>query len=343
MSTTTSASTASITSAPSHLVGPLTTTYTPLGSDCSQIFWAQNPINHWLAFGGIGTGSTTCMPSGFNRETAYYYSPGICPTGYSAACSSFSKGSSATKTVATCCPTGYTCFADRPSDQIYGCTSYFTEDATLSINSVLFNTVTAASTTSYPVIYASTRITVTSGVNNVAAYGIIIERASDDPTWESSTTLSSTPSSIALPIASGSITLVSATSSSSSTSSAPHSTSTSSTSSAPSSTGLSTSAKAGVGVGVALGILLISAVAFLLFRRSRRRSEGSHPVPIAGNEAPTEYYEKFNDGPRYNDPSHISEAPSTTLYQRGGELHGNDMSYELLGSSTPVKQGRERE
>ncbi|CAD6449391.1 6186bbd2-40c5-4b47-8e9f-8eb3339936ba [Sclerotinia trifoliorum] len=334
MPTTTSAPTASITPASSHLVGPLTTTYTPSGSDCSQIFWAQNPINHWLAFGGIGTGSTTCMPSGFNRETAYYYSPGICPTGYSAACSSFSTDSSATKTVATCCPTGYTCFANRPSDQIYGCTSYFTEDATLSINSVLFDTVTAASTTSYPVIYASTKITVTSGINNVAAYGIIIERASDDPTWESSTTSSSTSSSTASPIASGSITLVSATSSSSSTSSAQQSTSTPST---PSSTGLSTGAKAGVGVGVALGVLLISAFAFLFFRRLQKRPQMSQPLPIAGNEAPTEYYEKYNDGRRYNDPSYISEAPSTTLYQQGGELHGNDMSYELLGSSTAVK------
>ncbi|KAF7861774.1 hypothetical protein EAF04_007657 [Stromatinia cepivora] len=338
MTTTTSASTASTTSALSHLVGPLTTTYTPLGSDCSQIFWAQNPINHWLAFGGIGTGSTTCMPSGFNRETAYYYSPGICPTGYSAACSSFSTGSSVTKTVATCCPTGYTCFADRPSDQIYGCTSYFAEDAALSISSVLFDTVTAASTTSYPVIYASTRITVTSGVNNVAAYGIIIERASDDPTWESSTTLSSTSSSTASPIASGSITLVSAASSSSSTLSSPQLTSASSTSSSvPSSKGLTTGAKAGVGVGVALGVLSISAVAFLLFRRLRKRSQGSQSGPIAGNAAPTEYYEKFNNGPRYNDPSYVSEAPSTTPYQRGGELHGNDISYELLGSSTPVK------
>ncbi|APA08603.1 predicted protein [Sclerotinia sclerotiorum 1980 UF-70] len=333
MSTTTGALTTSITSAPSHLVGPLTTTYTPLGSDCSQIFWAQNRLNHWLAFGGIGTGSTTCMPSGFNRETAYYYSPGICPTGYSAACSSFSTGLSATKTVATCCPTGYTCFADRPSDQIYGCTSYFTEDATLSINSVLFDTVTAASTTSYPVIYASTRIAVTSGVNNVAAYGIIIERASDDPTWESSTTSSSTSSSTASPIASVSKTLVSATSSSS-TSSAPQSTSTSSTSS---STGLSTGAKAGIGIGVALGVLLIGAIAFLFFRRLRKRSQISQPLSIVGNEAPTEYFEKFNDGRRYNDPSYISEAPSTTVNQQRGELHGNDISYELLGSSTPVK------
>ncbi|KAF7950167.1 hypothetical protein EAE96_007462 [Botrytis aclada] len=115
------------------------------------------------------------MPSGFNRETAYYYSPGVCPMGYSAACSSYSTDSSAIKTIATCCPTGYTCFANRASDQIYGCTSYFSEDETLSINSVLFDTVTAASTTSYPVIYASTTITVTSGVDKVAAYGVIIE------------------------------------------------------------------------------------------------------------------------------------------------------------------------
>ncbi|ESZ95604.1 hypothetical protein SBOR_4000 [Sclerotinia borealis F-4128] len=332
MSTTTSASTTSITSAPSSLVGPLTTTYTPPGSDCSQIFWAQNPLHQWLAQGGIGSGSSTCMPSGYRRQTAYYYSPGICPTGYSAACSSFSTGSSLSKTVATCCPTGYTCFANRPADEIYGCTSYFSDNETLSINSVSFDTVTAASTTSYPIMYASTTVMVTSGVDFVGAYGIIIERATDDPTWESSTTSSSTSSSTASPIASGSTTLVSATSSSSGISSA----STSTYISSPR-TGLTTGARAGVGVGVAFGIILICTGAFLLCKRLRKRPQGSQPIPIVDIGAQSQYYDKYNDGPQYNVPQYVAEAPATTVYQRGEELHGNPISYEMPGSSTPGK------
>ncbi|RAL62552.1 hypothetical protein DID88_004402 [Monilinia fructigena] len=336
MPTTTSASTASITLAPSTLVGSLTTTYTPSGSDCSQIFWAQNPINRWLAYGGIAAASSTCMPSGFKRATAYYYSPGICPTGYNAACSSFSTGSSVTKTVATCCPTGYTCFANRPADQIYGCTSYFSKDETLSINSVLFDTVTAASTTSYPIVYASTTITVTSGVDKVAAYGIIIERATDDPAWESNTASTSTSSLTASPIASGSTTLVSA-SLSSSTSLASTSTSTSSPS-----TGLSKGAKVGIAVGVVLGALLIGAGAFLLFKRLRKRPQGLQPVPIAENGEQTHYYEKYNDGRQYDVPPYVVEAPVPTPNQQGGELHGDsivapDVQYELPGSSPPGK------
>ncbi|TGO61890.1 hypothetical protein BOTNAR_0122g00120 [Botryotinia narcissicola] len=327
MSTITSTTTAS---ASSHLIGPLTTTYTPTGSDCDQIFWAQNLKNSWLAHGAIGSGSTTCMPSGFNRETAYYYSPGVCPTGYSAACSSYSTDSSATKTIATCCPTGYTCFANRASDQIYGCTSFFTEDQTLSINSVLFDTVTAASTTSYPVIYASTTITVTSGVDKVAAYGVIIERASGDPSWVSSTASSSTFSSTASPIESGSTAFAHATSSSSNVSSA---TDSASSSSASSSTGMSTGAKAGVAIGVALGALLIVAGTFLLFSRLRRRPRGLQPVTIGELDRPTQYYEKPNSDESYNTPPYVTEAPDTTVYQRGGELHGNDISYELYGST----------
>ncbi|KAF7941777.1 uncharacterized protein EAE97_006614 [Botrytis byssoidea] len=320
MSTITSAATAS---ASSHLIGPLTTTYTPTGSDCNQIFWSQNLKNSWLAHGAIGSGSTTCMPSGFNRETAYYYSPGVCPTGYSAACSSYSTDSSATKTIATCCPT----YSIRPN---YGCASFFTEDQTLSINSALFNTVTAASTTSYPVIYASTTITVTSGVDKVAAYGVIIQRASDDPSWVSSTASSSTSSSMASPIGSGSAAVASATSSSSNVSSA---TDSASSSSASSSTGMSTGAKAGVAIGVALGILLIIAGTFLLFRRLRRQPRGLQPIPISELDGPTQYYEKPNSDESYNNPPYVTEAPDTTVYQRGGELHGNDISYELSGST----------
>ncbi|KAF7889333.1 uncharacterized protein EAF01_010826 [Botrytis porri] len=156
-----------------------------------------------------------------------------------------------------------------------------------------------------------------------------IYRAWDDPSWVSSTASSSISSSTASPFGSGSATVASSTSSSSNVSSETDSASSSSSSS----TGISTGAKAGIDIGVILGVLLIAAGTFLLFRRFGRRPRGLQPVPIADVDGPTQYYEKPPGDEPYNAPPYVTEAPETTVYQQGGELHGNDISYELPGST----------
>ncbi|KAA8565602.1 hypothetical protein EYC84_009454 [Monilinia fructicola] len=291
----------------------------------------------WLTVVLLPQDRLACQAGSNVKQLVDYYSPGICPTGYSAACSSFCTASGVTETVATCCPTGYTCFSNRATDQLYGCSSSFWKDETLTIKSVLFDTVTAASTTSYPIVYASTTMTARSGLDNVAAYGIVLKRATDDPTWESNTASTSTSSPTPLPIASDSTILVSA-SLSSSTSLASTSTSTSSPR-----TGLSTGAKAHVAVGVLLGILLIGAGVFFLFKRLPKRPQGLQSVPVEENIELTHHYGNYNNDRQYDIPTHVVEAPVPTSNQQGGELHGDsirtpDIQYELPGS--PHQQNR---
>lgn len=53
----------------------------------------------------LGLASTsTCFPSGWSLSATF--SPGICPSGYSIACSSINSIGTLAETVATCCPRG---------------------------------------------------------------------------------------------------------------------------------------------------------------------------------------------------------------------------------------------
>ncbi|KAJ0116164.1 hypothetical protein J7T55_005110 [Diaporthe amygdali] len=106
--------------------GPLTTVFqTP--DFCASSLW-ENPMTPPLY-------SSICMPPNFNNYWNWqigYYSPGICPSGYSAACefptslalfSSFTDGTSSKswpyyggqvkpdETARLCCPTGYNCYS----------------------------------------------------------------------------------------------------------------------------------------------------------------------------------------------------------------------------------------
>lgn len=107
--------------------GPLTTVFqTP--DFCASSIW-EDPMTPPLY-------SSICMPPNFNNYWNWqigYYSPGICPSGYTAACdfptslatfSSFTDESSSSKswpyyggevksdeTARLCCPTGYNCYS----------------------------------------------------------------------------------------------------------------------------------------------------------------------------------------------------------------------------------------
>ncbi|KAF2800208.1 hypothetical protein K505DRAFT_370409 [Melanomma pulvis-pyrius CBS 109.77] len=49
---------------------------------------------------------TECFPSGYNPATTAYYSPGHCPTGYTAASSTVITAGTVTETAQFCCPSG---------------------------------------------------------------------------------------------------------------------------------------------------------------------------------------------------------------------------------------------
>lgn len=67
-------------------LGPLTTVFTPSGPDCTSSFIGLLTDNKWLQYGVGGAASSACLPSSFTPFESYYYSPGVCPSGYTSAC-----------------------------------------------------------------------------------------------------------------------------------------------------------------------------------------------------------------------------------------------------------------
>ncbi|KAK9793146.1 hypothetical protein SCARD494_06618 [Seiridium cardinale] len=87
---------------------PLTTTFTP-PPDCTAgavgVLRANSGSSYFLT---AGPRASSCFPSGRIPGYTEYYSPGLCPHGFTAACltSSPLPQGNGIETVATCCPTG---------------------------------------------------------------------------------------------------------------------------------------------------------------------------------------------------------------------------------------------
>ena len=85
-------------------LGPLTTTFVAPPS-CTTSF------SHLYVIDGKGavvagpvTANEDCFPPAYQNARYYYYSPGVCPSGYTAACSTTESIGTLTQTIATCCP-----------------------------------------------------------------------------------------------------------------------------------------------------------------------------------------------------------------------------------------------
>lgn len=126
-------------------IGALTTTFTAPASCASStginivgcgsgcVWWAEGPLD-----------APDCYPSSYNPSLSHYYSPGVCPSGYTPACTSKNTAGRVTETVQTCCPTalGYSYRCVQPTwswQSSLGCTVYFI-DATSTFS---FPTVTS--------------------------------------------------------------------------------------------------------------------------------------------------------------------------------------------------------
>lgn len=83
-------------------LGALVTTYRPSGASCASFLQVDNPTNGWIQYGEAGSKTTSCLPTNFNPQEGLYYSPGICPLGYTYACAAEVERGGATE--ATCCP-----------------------------------------------------------------------------------------------------------------------------------------------------------------------------------------------------------------------------------------------
>ena len=87
-------------------LGALTTTFIPPSSCISSFSNAYVVIQSSTLYQAAGPVSTAgCFPSNYQDARTNYYSPGICPAGYTSACTSLNVLETDTETVVTCCPT----------------------------------------------------------------------------------------------------------------------------------------------------------------------------------------------------------------------------------------------
>ncbi|KAJ5965626.1 hypothetical protein N7481_012340 [Penicillium waksmanii] len=102
----------------------LTTTFSP-PPECTTDTWyieyvtgeyyyttsISNSLEGWYLSQGP-TDWRSCFPSGYEAKTDFYYSPGVCPSGYSIASSSVLSIGVSSETRATCCPSSFTAQTD---------------------------------------------------------------------------------------------------------------------------------------------------------------------------------------------------------------------------------------
>ncbi|KAH7135801.1 hypothetical protein B0J11DRAFT_565083 [Dendryphion nanum] len=92
-------------------LGPLTTTYKPAPGCLTSAYgsiWTDGSTTHKWHSLGLPT-TSQCYPPKFSGIAEAYYSPGICPSGWTSACGSTEEVESMTETRAVCCPSGYLC------------------------------------------------------------------------------------------------------------------------------------------------------------------------------------------------------------------------------------------
>ncbi|KAI1329186.1 hypothetical protein F5Y16DRAFT_114286 [Xylariaceae sp. FL0255] len=210
---------------------------------------------------------TSCLPSGYDGSSNQYFSPGVCPLGYTAACTDKSTVGSATETIYTCCPTQYQYDCQiLPTNQLYVWQS--TQACTITSDSNGFSIYSdLVVVTDNSVIGVTTSLANFKGGMN--AYGVEVRFKSGDDI---------TTSSIGsqLPTTSGS-------GSCSQTLTLPLQTVTETISGqGQKGAGLSTGTAAGIGVasGVSVIALIGAAIFFWLGIRERKRTTAEHQADV---------------------------------------------------------------
>ncbi|KAK7744854.1 hypothetical protein SLS53_003087 [Cytospora paraplurivora] len=318
-------------------LGPLTTTYTATGANCQSTFWAANNDNAWLQYGQPVTAE--CVPSKFKPFEDYYYSPGICPSGYTYACEA---GVGTSTTQATCCPTGYTCRSgiDRDTDP-FACASTFTSNTYLTVEYYKFTSQTGGSQTVVSTSSALVTEYIASTLGyNVEAYGPIVRRSAGDPDWSTTASIGTAPSGTGQLSTTASVT----------TPGSAATTSASGGGGGGGGGGLSVGASAGIGVGVGVGCVVFMgsvAAAYIIGKRRRRSREKAGaledtPAYRDGIPAPGQAAE-LNSGWKPAELPHFSQA-AVEVDGQGyrGELPEASPLVELPDHASSAYDGRTR-
>ncbi|KAH7179255.1 uncharacterized protein B0J16DRAFT_374321 [Fusarium flagelliforme] len=237
-------------------VPDLTTTFTPDKSCFKYYKYMYTGTDRTCKKGGTGAPSVCtymqlgpsasdagCFPSSLELGSTFYYSPGICPSGFEVACSS----TFGDETRATCCPSSFSCQSETRWPW------YSTDLCTIVIPKTVDVIVSDS-------VVGGDWERITSRGANANAIGIPIRWHSSD--FESTTTADTV----------GTVTGSRATETDSS------STSTSSSESESGNGGLSTGAKVGIGLGVGFAALAaFFALGWFVIRARRAKQVNTEP------------------------------------------------------------------
>ncbi|KAI1645224.1 uncharacterized protein F4817DRAFT_344101 [Daldinia loculata] len=256
-------------------LGPLTTAYQAQGTGCHSIHMGSSLGGIWLQHGTI----SGCFPSNYRSYDGYYYSPGVCPEGYTYACTGAAMSGTSSASVATCCPSGYVCSREDHSDP-NACQSTM-----VSPNSYMVDLLSYSGGS--PTKIGTTTASFGSGAI-VFAKGLAVWRASNDAEWFASATLSSTTdeNTIRTPLSVPTTTV-----------NVQNATPTP----AAETNNLSVGAKVGIGLGVSLGVLFFistTLAAYIIGRRKGRRINkfaGSNTSGSEGKYGSGVPEEQFNE------------------------------------------------
>ncbi|KAK6859163.1 hypothetical protein PG995_005016 [Apiospora arundinis] len=314
-------------------LGPLTTTFS-VPKSCSSTFLGDNgntgPGNIWIQFGTVGPNyAADCFPENFSALDPYYYSPGVCPLGYTVACAA---GLGDGATVGTCCPTGYGCVRGRPGHESNACRTVLSTDSYFSYSVAL-----TTSAGDYPRPQSSTTQFWAAGAG-VFARGPVIRRSGSDPSWpgfpvqtETATTTSSLISStMAKNRDGGAEVTATPTAGPSATGSDIQLTTVTQPASNDNYAWTGDLAKIGIGVGVPVGVLALIGIAALLIWRRRRAKKTEQSSAVEAQQKELQQQSKYY--PSSDDPQH---AWHPQQQQQQQQRYGYPQIHEKPASSGP--------
>jgi hypothetical protein len=198
----------------------------------------------------------------------------------------------------------YTCANARVTgelNEIYACYTTLASQTTLTISSTYFGASTVVGTV----------VTTATSGDVVYAYGIAIARASTDPAWTTTSSITPTTTSELIPPQTTSQSVVPSGTASGTAAG---------TAEAHKNANLTVGAKAGIGVGAALGALFLIGLGYLIFRRQKQK-RATHP---GGPVTETQMHGKVpgsgeGNNAFYEMPSHGGAATEG----KPGEMYGN--------------------
>ncbi|KAK2046239.1 hypothetical protein LZ31DRAFT_630050 [Colletotrichum somersetense] len=289
-------------------MGSLTTTFTPPASCTSTgivyITRIESRDTKYYFLQGQNIKSTECFPSGYDPRRTAFYEPGICPSGYTGACTRIETLQGKIETAVTCCPTLLKHYCQTDTSQAYPWQSTLVCRSDITTNG-------DGSWTIGPVTWSSGPRTWTEpakGSRNggaVNAYGIQIKIGDGAfPTMSSTVGAASSPS-IGQDVSATAIR----------TGGPGQSEGGGAGDGDGAAKGLSPGAAAGIGVGAGAAVILAAFAGLWLLRRRRKdrpaaASENKEAQPGAGQgESPAELSQPFigHETARYNRHSHKPE------------------------------------